>query len=541
MTEAGGVSPPLADVLASAARVWSEFVSGQSIDRAIAAVVPADRARLRAAVQDISYGAIRRRAFSERVIAELASRPPAVETGALLCVALPQLMAGRHAAHTVVDQAVAAARMQPATAGAAGFVNAVLRNFLRRQDELLERLQRVDEVRYNAPAWWIDAVRTAHPEQWREILATGFERTGTRAAREPAAQQRRGLSAAPRCARHARHSGRAPGGVAAAARSGRAHSGFRGRRCLGAGRGGAAGRRVARRGRRHASPRCLRCPRGQVGTPGRAGRSRPDRARDGPATRAAHRRESAPHRSSSVPRSSPMVGTYPHGGTAGRTTASCSMRPCTASGIVRRHPDIPWLRRKADVAHLATVQAQLLEALWPLLGVGGRLLYVVCSVFPQEGSEQIARFVGRHPEAVARPLPGRCAVRATAAVRGNGRDLGRWPALADDCTTVFSTHSSRNPDEPGHCAARVDRHAAAGVASRCACAGRRAHRRHCSRAGAGAGRRWRCRAQRHLRVRDAAGARRGGDQRHRDLLQHRVRTVSQALVLAGSARSVPAR
>ena len=175
MSEAGGASPPLAEVLMAAARAWSGFAAGQSIDRAIAAAVPADRARLRAAVQDTSYTAIRRRALSERVIAELASRPPTAETSALLCVALPQLLTGRHAAHTVVDQAVTAARLQPATAGAAGFVNALLRNFLRRQDELLERLQRIDEVRYNAPAWWIDAVRTAHPEPWREILATGLD------------------------------------------------------------------------------------------------------------------------------------------------------------------------------------------------------------------------------------------------------------------------------------------------------------------------------------------------------------------------------
>jgi 16S rRNA (cytosine967-C5)-methyltransferase len=80
--------------------------------------------------------------------------------------------------------------------------------------------------------------------------------------------------------------------------------------------------------------------------------------------------------------------------------------PCTGSGVVRRHPDIPWLRRKADVGNLATLQRQLLEALWPLLGVGGRLLYVVCSVFPEEGREQIEHFVARHPEAVLTPLPG---------------------------------------------------------------------------------------------------------------------------------------
>jgi 16S rRNA (cytosine967-C5)-methyltransferase len=108
--------------------------------------------------------------------------------------------------------------------------------------------------------------------------------------------------------------------------------------------------------------------------------------------------------------------------------------PCTASGIVCRHPDIPWLRRKADVAHLATVQAELLEALWPLLGVGGRLLYVVCSVFPQEGSEQIARFVGRHPEAVPDLLPGGTpAVQLLPATESSESwDEGRhWPTLHD--------------------------------------------------------------------------------------------------------------
>jgi 16S rRNA (cytosine967-C5)-methyltransferase len=63
------------------------------------------------------------------------------------------------------------------------------------------------------------------------------------------------------------------------------------------------------------------------------------------------------------------------------------------------------LRRPADVAHLATLQGRLLAALWPLLGVGGRLLYVVCSLFPEEGPEQIARFTDEHPEAREAPLP----------------------------------------------------------------------------------------------------------------------------------------
>jgi 16S rRNA (cytosine967-C5)-methyltransferase len=80
--------------------------------------------------------------------------------------------------------------------------------------------------------------------------------------------------------------------------------------------------------------------------------------------------------------------------------------PCTASGIVRRHPDIPWLRRPADVAQLATVQARLLDALWPLLEPAGRLLYVVCSVFSEEGARQAEAFATRHADARLLDLPG---------------------------------------------------------------------------------------------------------------------------------------
>ena len=80
--------------------------------------------------------------------------------------------------------------------------------------------------------------------------------------------------------------------------------------------------------------------------------------------------------------------------------------PCTASGIVRRHPDVRWLRREGDIAQLAHSQQRLLEALWPLLRVGGRLLYCTCSIFAQEGPQQLAAFVARHPDASALPADG---------------------------------------------------------------------------------------------------------------------------------------
>jgi 16S rRNA (cytosine967-C5)-methyltransferase len=81
--------------------------------------------------------------------------------------------------------------------------------------------------------------------------------------------------------------------------------------------------------------------------------------------------------------------------------------PCTATGIVRRQPDIKWHRRADDVATLAGLQSALLDALWALLRPGGRLLYSTCSVLPAENAEQVAGFLARTPDARALPLDAR--------------------------------------------------------------------------------------------------------------------------------------
>ena len=74
--------------------------------------------------------------------------------------------------------------------------------------------------------------------------------------------------------------------------------------------------------------------------------------------------------------------------------------PCTASGIVRRHPDIRWLRRENDLRRTAALQTRILDALWRTVAPGGRLLYVTCSVFPIEGTRQ------RWNSCSATPRPG---------------------------------------------------------------------------------------------------------------------------------------
>ncbi|MGY0400318.1 MAG: 16S rRNA (cytosine(967)-C(5))-methyltransferase RsmB, partial [Ostreibacterium sp.] len=78
--------------------------------------------------------------------------------------------------------------------------------------------------------------------------------------------------------------------------------------------------------------------------------------------------------------------------------------PCSATGIIRKHPDILFHRRKTDIHKLTQLQAQLLTTSWQMLKSGGRLLYVTCSILPEENIGQITTFLAKTPNAVIRPL-----------------------------------------------------------------------------------------------------------------------------------------
>ena len=90
--------------------------------------------------------------------------------------------------------------------------------------------------------------------------------------------------------------------------------------------------------------------------------------------------------------------------------------PCSGTGVIRRQPDIKWHRRASDIGSLATLQARLLDGLWPLLRTGGRLVYATCSILKDENERQIDAFLARTPDAVAVPLPDHLGQRS-----GHGR------------------------------------------------------------------------------------------------------------------------
>jgi 16S rRNA (cytosine967-C5)-methyltransferase len=79
--------------------------------------------------------------------------------------------------------------------------------------------------------------------------------------------------------------------------------------------------------------------------------------------------------------------------------------PCSATGVIRRHPDIKWLRRDRDIPELAALQREILNAVWPRLKSGGTMIYATCSILPEENHQQIAAFLAEHDDADAEQLP----------------------------------------------------------------------------------------------------------------------------------------
>jgi 16S rRNA (cytosine967-C5)-methyltransferase len=307
-----------------------------------------------------------------------------------------------YADHTLVDQAVKAARRR--TPAAAGFVNAVLRRFLRERDVQVAATLKTPLGRFNHPPWWIERLRRDWPDQAEALLDAANGRppmilrvnvrhgSGAQYVERLAAD---GLAAAlidePALGGQAvvldepcpvtRLPGFADGDVsvqdAAAQRAAPLLLGAAGRLPTGArvldacaAPGGKTAHllELADLDLLALDSDATRLPRVHE-TLARLGLRAEVRAGDA---------------------------RHPPAWWDGRPFDAILLdAPCTASGIVRRHPDVRWLRRPGDVAALAAVQCELLDALWPLLRPGGRLLYATCSLFRAEGQQQVDAFLQR--------------------------------------------------------------------------------------------------------------------------------------------------
>jgi len=389
-------SPPLARLLDRTADAVAAVRAGRSLTEALDALDGEWRPGVLALASDV----MRRLGTALAVRERLAPRQPPAPVDALLLSALVLLLprdgAAPYADHTLVDQAVTAARHR--TPAAAAFVNAVLRRFVRERGTLLEAVMHQDVAAFNHPQWWIERVRQDWPASWRELLDAD---------------------------------NRAPPMVLRVnARRGTPHDYVQ---------------RLAANGRQaqvvgpHAVWLATPCPVAQL--PGFADGD--VSVQDLSAQRAAPLLVSPP-----LPSAARVLDACaaPGGKTAHllesadldvtaldvdgarlqrvqqnlqrlhlQATLVCADAravdrwwdgrpfhavlldaPCSASGVVRRHPDVRWLRRAQDVATLARTQAELLDSLWPTVAPGGVLLYVTCSIFRIEGQLQIDAFLQRH-------------------------------------------------------------------------------------------------------------------------------------------------
>ncbi|KQY90496.1 16S rRNA (cytosine(967)-C(5))-methyltransferase RsmB [Pelomonas sp. Root1444] len=404
-----GASAPLHRLLSQAADAVQGVREGRSLTDLLTRV-PAD---LRPGTQALAFMALRRLGGAEAARKQLAPKAPPPRVDALLLTALALLWPDpepAYADHTLVDQAVHAAKLRaPASAA---FINAVLRRFLRERDTLVAAAERSPEGAFNHPAWWIEKLRLDWPAQWQAILAANNRpppmTLRVHAQRTTAADYVQRLAA---LGMGARLLG-APTPQAVVLDKPAPVSAL-----PGFAEGWVSVQDAAAQ---LAAPLVI----GAGLKPG----ARVLDACAAPGGKTAHLLELQPdlqltaldadaQRLTRVQDTLNRLGQH---ATLKAVDARQSATwwdgapfdailldaPCSASGIVRRHPDVRWLRRPDDIAALARIQAELLDALWPLLAPGGRLVYATCSVFRAEGQAQLDAFLQRQPGAKSHAVPG---------------------------------------------------------------------------------------------------------------------------------------
>jgi 16S rRNA (cytosine967-C5)-methyltransferase len=384
----------LGHALYDAARMVAHVVEGRSLAEEFQRLSELQTGSPRSALIDLTHGTLRRYGRVQCIVRELSHRGRSdTLVEALIWCAIYALESGRYTDYTVVDQAVRACGLAEKWS-AKGYVNAVLRGYLRRRAALAGRIAADFESRYQHPMWWVEAVRGAHRDCWESILEAGNShppmclRVNRRRQRVDEYQSH--LSASGMASRRIGEAGLLLGRPVPVERL----PGFE-----------AGDVSVQDAGAQRAA-QCLDL----------AGGQRVLDACAAPGGKSTHILETAdvaltaldvePARCARIESNLKRLGL-----TAAVKTADCVRLadwwddvpfdriladvPCSASGVARRHPDVKWLRRRQDLPTFAACQGAILDALWQVLAPGGKLLYATCSVFPQENDDVVDRFVAR--------------------------------------------------------------------------------------------------------------------------------------------------
>lgn len=409
----------LAFALLKAAQAMSLVLrEGRSLDQSISHVLQGVlTAQARGAIQDLSYFGLRNagRGF---VLMQMLTKKDELNPLALtdlMILGLGLLWPSetpKYPAHTVVNQMVNACEAHAAFKRAKGLVNACLRTFLRESKALCEKALKDPMAQFNLPDWWLERVQRQHPQHWLDLVEQGQ----TQAPLVLRVNARWGTPQ-----QYVTRLEEA--GLAAQVIGSQAvwvHKGVQVEYLPGFDQGHVS---VQDSAAQWAAP-LLEVQEGQ----------RVLDACAAPGGKTGHLLECAnihllaldtgasrlKRVENNVER---ILPTLPANGWSFECQVAQAQHlnawwdgepfdailadvPCTGSGVVRRHPDIPWLRREQDVANLSHIQHEILDALWSTLRLGGKLLLVTCSIFLEEGPELSKAFTANHPDARPLPAPG---------------------------------------------------------------------------------------------------------------------------------------
>ncbi len=360
-------------------------------------------------VQELCYGVMRWYPRLDALVLQLLERPLKARDGdlrALILMGCYQLLYMRVADHAAVTETVEATRAL-AKPWASGLVNGVLRRFQREQDELLKTLEDNPVAESASPAWLLEMIKTAWPEQWQDIIEASNQRPPM-TLRVNLRHQSRDSYAARLKSQGIAFSTVPDLLTALVLEQPQDVYELPGFRDGDVSVQDAAAQIAAGLLDLQPGQRVLDACAAPGGKSCHILETEPKLASLVALDLDADRLERVKENLQRLKLDAELCqgdASAPAGGWVQQQYDRILLDlPCSATGVIRRHPDIKCLRRKEDIPALVSLQAQILDAIWPLLAPGGKLLYCTCSLLPDENDNQVMRFLWRHPDAQELPV-----------------------------------------------------------------------------------------------------------------------------------------